>query len=132
MTTDYGIDLVAYDPEARHSFSIQVKTSAMGRAERRPDWKVKEGKSKAADLFAFVLKNQQGEVWYLSQTELKKYTRLYNHQLALTFYRTDAPPNRLTETDMARFKDLGGLESFVRDWRKSMKASAAKITSGRS
>src|SRR5438046_2278956 len=105
MTTDTGVDLLAYDPQSGKSFSVQVKTSGMERAVRRPDWKVKKNKLEAADLFGFVLKRDDGEAWYFSKSDLRDpYVRLYNNEWALTFYRTDAPNGRLTESKMAPFK----------------------------
>lgn len=116
MTTDSGIDLLAYDPKSRKSFSIQVKTSGMALGERRPDWKVRKDKLGEADVFAFVLKKKKGdgEAWYLRQSELKRpYVRLYNNEYALTFYRTDAPRGRLNESEMAPFKGREGLQKFL-------------------
>ena len=115
MTTDSGIDLVAYDSQSKKSFSIQVKTSGMVLSVKRPDWKVKKNKLDDAELFAFVLKNQIGEAWYLTGIELRtgSLLRLYNGEWALTFYRTGAPKGRTTESDMAPYKGLGGLERFL-------------------
>jgi hypothetical protein len=142
MTTDYGIDLVAFDREARSAFSIQVKTTSfdLKTTERRPDWKVKREKLQEADLFAFALLNTK-EVWYISRFELeennlreKQLVRLYNGEWALTFYRTDAEQRkldkaRLIESDLSGFKGVDGLKRFlsaVRQERKVTKAESAK------
>ncbi len=89
MTTDSGIDLLAYDSHSKKSFSIQVKTRAGEPNERRPDWKVKENKLKEADLFAFVLKKSDGgDAWYLAKEEMegKDYLKRQKTEYALTFY----------------------------------------------
>jgi hypothetical protein len=119
MTTDSGIDLLAYDCKSKRSFSIQVKTSGMALSKTRPDWKIKKNKLNDAELFAFVLKNQKGEAWYLSQADFKRHKRRYNNEYALTFYREGASKRklaawRLTERKMKQFEGLGGLEKFLR------------------
>jgi hypothetical protein len=141
MTTDYGIDLVAFDREAKHAFSVQVKTTSfeLKMTERRPDWKVKREKLRQADLFAFALLDTR-EVWYISRYELeennlegKPLLRLYNGEWALTFYRTDAEQKkldktRLIESDLNLFKGVNGLKRFlstVRQERKVIKAKSA-------
>lgn len=102
-------------------------------SERRPDWKVKKDKLEAADLFAFVLKNQHGETWYFGKEDLKKngFLRLYNNEWALTFYRTGAPKGRKSESDMAPFKGLGGLERFISRLRLGTKLPKAMAAAGR-
>jgi hypothetical protein len=141
MTTDYGIDLVAFDREAKRAFSIQVKTTSfdLKMTERRPDWKVKREKLQQADLFAFALLNTK-EVWYISRVELegnnlqgKPLIRLYNGEWALTFYRTDAEQRkldkaRLIEPDLNLFKGVKGLKKFLSaadQERKVIKARSA-------
>lgn len=125
MTTDTGIDLLAYDQKSRKSFSIQVKTKTSGEkglSKTRPDWKVGRDKLQDADVFAFVLKHKDrdGEAWYFPQSKLvAPYVRLYNREWALTFYRKDGlkrplKKGRLTDSDLDEFKGKKGLDQVLR------------------
>jgi hypothetical protein len=117
MTTDSGVDLVAYDAKSKESFTIQVKTRAGAPSERRPDWKIKKKKRDDADLFAFVLKKKEGgDCWYLSREEVKHrggLLKLQNEDCALTFYRDKAPRGALTASEMGQFLGKPGLERFL-------------------
>jgi hypothetical protein len=96
-------------------------------AERRPDWKVRREKLADADLFAFVLKRDRGEAWYFTQGQLKEpFVRLYNKEWAVTFYRTNAPKGRVTDSDVARFKGTDGLQRFIDGVRKPGKSVVGK------
>jgi len=117
MTTDSGVDLVAYDAKSKKSFTIQVKTRAGAPSERRPDWKIRKGKRDDADLFAFVLKKKEDrDCWYLSREEVKRRggpLKLQNRESALTFYLSDAPKGALTASQMGQFRGIAGLEIFL-------------------
>src|SRR5713226_8644072 len=115
MTTDSGIDLLAYDSHSKKSFSVQVKTRAGESNERRPDWTVKQDKLNEADLFAFVLKKgDRGDAWYLGKEEVKHKLKLQNTECALTFYLEGAPRQaRLTGAQMSPYKNRDGLQRFL-------------------
>jgi len=73
MTTDAGIDLVAYSGEKGRSFTIQVKTNLAaeaggGRARQPIDWWVSE--DCPAEFYAFVDLSTR-RVWLLTKQELE-------------------------------------------------------------
>ncbi len=72
MTTDAGIDLVAYSPDKKCSFTIQVKTNLApkpggGKGSAAIDWWVSE--DCPADWFAFADISTR-RVWMLTRQEL--------------------------------------------------------------
>jgi len=74
MTTDSGIDLVAYSQLGKRAYTIQVKTNLKpkpGGGKGRPsiDWWVKEDYN--ADLFAFVELSSKS-IWIIQKEEIKK------------------------------------------------------------
>ncbi|MDP9268718.1 MAG: hypothetical protein M3P27_10410 [Acidobacteriota bacterium] len=121
MTTDYGIDLLAYDRESQRAFSIQVKTRAGAPNEKRPDWKVKRDKCTDADLYAFVLRkaNGSGEVWYLNQRDVDEKLADQGRDRALTFYMNPAARRRklLPESAYRVFYGSNGLQRFLDGWK---------------
>lgn len=84
MTSDSGIDLLAYDTSSGTSFSVQVKTNepekaGKGKQESRPSFGIEETAADKADIFAFVahglaIKSQSGGIvescWYLTKEDL--------------------------------------------------------------
>lgn len=74
MSTDTGIDLVAYSPLRKHPITIQVKTNLKskpsgGTGKAAIDWWVPD--SSPADYLAFVDLAVQ-KVWLMTLPELKK------------------------------------------------------------
>ncbi len=72
MTTDTGVDLVAYAPEAARPFSIQVKTNLKpkpggGKGKAALDWWVRD--DTPALLIAFVDLSSQ-KIWLMRREEL--------------------------------------------------------------
>lgn len=73
MTTDSGIDLVAYSTKSNKALTIQVKTNQKpkpGGGSDRPsiDWWVPQ--KSVAELFAFV-ELEQGQIWIIKSREMK-------------------------------------------------------------
>ena len=74
MTTDYGIDLVAFAPQSEEAFTIQVKTNlrskaAGGKGEKAFDWWLDE--KNPAELAALV-ELESERIWLFRRTELEK------------------------------------------------------------
>lgn len=73
MTTDSGIDLVAYSPISNRAITIQVKTNQKakpGGGKGRPaiDWWVPQNSK--AELFAFV-ELEQEQIWFVKNLEIE-------------------------------------------------------------
>lgn len=74
MTTDSGIDLVAYSDQGKRAITIQVKTNLQakpggGKGRLALDWWSPE--ETPADFYAFVALDPQG-VWLLDHRELSQ------------------------------------------------------------
>ena len=74
MTTDSGIDLVAYSKLGNRAYTIQVKTNLKpkpggGKGRLAIDWWVKEDST--TDLFAFVELETKG-IWIIENKEIPK------------------------------------------------------------
>jgi len=73
MTTDSGIDLVAYSTKANKALTIQVKTNQKpkpggGKGRLAIDWWVP--KNSDAELFAFVELKQE-QIWIVKNEEME-------------------------------------------------------------
>lgn len=122
MTTDAGIDLVAYAPISHKAMTIQVKANLRpkpggGRGQMALGWRVDE--NCPANLVAFV-DLALDQVWLLSQAELAEHAQQQsNGRRQFYFYTgTDARPrktNRLS-ADFEHFK----LERRVGDFFTAM------------
>ncbi|KAF0190564.1 MAG: hypothetical protein FD165_2599 [Gammaproteobacteria bacterium] len=80
MSTDIGIDLVAYAPSRTHPATIQVKTNLKpkpggGKGKAAIDWWLPE--SSPAELVAFVNLEAQA-VWVMSNAEVQKYAQQHS------------------------------------------------------
>ena len=74
LTTDSGIDLVAYSSGGKKPTTIQVKANLKpkpggGRGKPALDWWVQD--NSPAEIFAFV-DTSQNQVWLFTKSELKK------------------------------------------------------------
>jgi hypothetical protein len=77
LTTDSGIDLVAYSPNRKTAFTIQIQTNLQpkaggGKGKAALDWWVPQ--DSPAELFAFV-DASENRVWLFSQSELKEFAQ---------------------------------------------------------
>jgi len=77
MTTDSGIDLVAYSKLGNRAYTIQVKTNLKpkpggGKGRLAIDWWVKEDST--TDLFAFVELETKG-IWIIENKEIPKLSK---------------------------------------------------------
>ena len=80
MTTDTGIDLVAYLPEEKRAITVQVRTifapePGGGKGKLALDWWVR--KNSPADMVALV-DLQSESIWLLSHEELVKVAQQQN------------------------------------------------------
>jgi hypothetical protein len=80
MSTDSGIDLVAYAPSRKHPATIQVKTNLKpkpggGKGKLGIDWWLPE--NSPAELVAFVNLESQA-IWFMSHTEVQKYAQQHS------------------------------------------------------
>lgn len=77
MSTDTGIDLVAYSPSQKHPITIQVKTNlkpkpAGGKGQDAIDWWL--AANSPAELVAFVNLEEQA-VWVMTHAEVQEYAQ---------------------------------------------------------
>jgi hypothetical protein len=80
MSTDTGIDLVAYSPSRNHPATIQVKTNLKpkpggGKGKSAIDWWLPE--NSPAELVAFVNLEQQS-IWVMSHAEVQASAQQYS------------------------------------------------------
>jgi hypothetical protein len=80
MSTDTGIDLVAYAPSRKYPATIQVKTNLKpkpggGKGRAAIDWWLSE--DSPAELVAFVNLEAQA-VWVMSHAEVQKYAQQHS------------------------------------------------------
>ena len=110
MTTDYGIDLLAYDRKTDKTVSIQVKTSTHRTDETDPTSKSKwvvwdKGEQDIAQFIAAVDWNRE-KVWLFKIGEFEKYATGSEGRW-LWWYVPDHKPERTTitrsEEDFASF-----------------------------
>lgn len=88
MTTDTGIDLVAFFPKTKRALTIQVKTNlqpkkAGGRGQLALDWWLP--KDSHADLVALVDLGED-RVWLFSQAEFRVAAQQQSKKLHFYFY----------------------------------------------
>lgn len=97
LTTDAGIDLVAYSPKNKKPVTIQVKTNLQpkpggGKGPDAIDWTVPD--DSPAEMFAFVDVSQR-QVWFLTKEELHKTAQQHSKKGKYHFYMYVADPSRL-------------------------------------
>ena len=120
MTTDYGIDLVAYDPASKQSFSIQVKTRSPRLRDTRYSWGVLPGKCNDADLLAFAIKDRPEDHWYLTPQQFKKLAIRRKGLLVLRFATQGSSKRVKSISELNQFKGrMPGLANFLAHFRQS-------------
>ncbi len=100
LATDAGIDLVAYSPNAKMAFTIQVKTNLKakaggGKGKAALDWWISE--NSPAELVALVDLSSE-KVWLLTQLELLSHCQQRSNGRAHIYMYTD-PSARLRKKD---------------------------------
>ncbi|MCX6122699.1 MAG: hypothetical protein NTX44_13900 [Ignavibacteriales bacterium] len=80
MTTDYGIDIIAYSSRTNHALTIQVKTNekpkkAGGKGKLALGWWLAD--DSPADLIAFV-DLSSNSVWLFRNMEVAKYSQQHS------------------------------------------------------
>ncbi|MEE9330771.1 MAG: hypothetical protein V3U89_00940 [Methylophilaceae bacterium] len=88
MTTDSGIDLVAYSPKSNRPFTIQVKTKEHpskggGAGKLSLAWDLRD--SSPAELIAVTDLSTDG-VWLFTYTEFEKYAQQHSEKGILKLY----------------------------------------------
>ena len=88
MTTDSGIDLVAYSPKSNRSFTIQVKTKEQpsqggGKGKLLLAWDLRD--SSPAELVA-VTDLSTDSVWLFTHAEYEKYAQQHSEKGNLKLY----------------------------------------------
>lgn len=88
MTTDSGIDLVAYSPKSNRSFTIQVKTKekpspAGGKGKLSLGWDLRD--NSPAELVA-VTDLSTDSVWLFTHTEYEKFAQQHSKKGILKLY----------------------------------------------
>jgi hypothetical protein len=110
MTTDYGIDLVAYDSRRKNCFTIQVKCRdhhGIGKFS----WRVgRPQKESPADIFALV---EGEEAWYLSRSDIKKFSIPGKTRVQLYFHKKGHRDPRKSAATYKGFLGPKGIERFL-------------------
>ena len=88
MTTDSGIDLVAYSPKSNRSFTIQVKTKEQpslggGKGKLSLGWDLRD--SSPAELVA-VTDLSTDSVWLFTHAEYERYAQQHSEKGILKLY----------------------------------------------
>ena len=88
MTTDSGVDLVAYSPKNKRSFTIQVKTKEQpsqggGNGKLSLVWDLRD--SSPAELVA-VTDLSTDSVWLFTHAEYEKYAQQHSEKGILKLY----------------------------------------------
>ena len=88
MTTDSGVDLVAYSPKSNRSFTIQVKTQERpsqggGKGKLSLGWDLRD--SSPAELVA-VTDLSTDSVWLFTHAEYEKYAQQHSEKGILKLY----------------------------------------------
>ena len=100
MSTDTGIDLVAYSPARKHPATIQVKTNLKpkpggGKGRAAIDWWLPE--NSPAELVAFVNLEHQA-IWVMTHAEVQSYAQQQSGGKYHFYMHTD-PPVSTKKTD---------------------------------
>lgn len=128
MTTDTGVDLVAYAAASHKALTIQVKSNLQpkpggGKGQMALDWWIAE--DSPADLVALV-DLAMDQVWLFSHAELVEHAQQRsNGRLHFYFYtEADARPRKANRqaSDFERFK----LERRVEDFFAAVSAPPAQ------
>lgn len=88
MTTDSGIDLVAYSPKSNRSFTIQVKTREAplkggGKGKLSLAWNLRD--NSPAELVA-VTDLSTDSVWFFTHSEFQKLAQQHSEKGVLKLY----------------------------------------------
>ena len=88
MTTDSGIDLVAYSPKTNRAFTIQVKTKERpnkggGKGKLALDWNLRD--SSPAELVA-VTDLSTDSVWLFTHAEFQEHAQQHSERGNLKLY----------------------------------------------
>jgi hypothetical protein len=126
MTTDYGIDLVAYDPASKQSFSIQVKTRSPRLHDTRYSWGIPPDKCDDANLLAFAIKDRPEDHWYLTPQQFRK-RAIRRKGLLVLRYATGGSSKRVKSiSELDQFKGKkDGLTNFLAQFRKPRAIAAS-------
>lgn len=118
MSTDTGIDLVAYAPTRKHAATIQVKTNLKpkpggGKGKAAIDWWLPE--DSPAEIVALVNLESQ-KVWLMSHAEVKQYAQ-QNPEGKLHLYMYTDPSASPRKSD--RLAHAYEFEAFLLENRSS-------------
>jgi hypothetical protein len=134
MTTDAGIDLVAYDTVSKRSFSIQVKTRSPRMKGKRYSWGIEDDKCDAADLFALLITHKEHperreDRWYLTRKEVRDLhlTTRKKGLVVIRFASTGTPKKPLKPMqEFERYRGTAGLMRLIDDFRTKKFAATAR------
>lgn len=125
LTTDYGVDLVAYGLHLKKPITIQVKATAGAKHRERAKrvaWPLTKGKEGLADVFAFVdVRTQDKDIWYLTRRDFAKLKFDQEpKKIWVSIIKAGRASNSgrvRTELEMQQFKGTPRLEKLLRDFR---------------
>lgn len=108
LTTDSGIDLVAYPGGGKRALTIQVKTNLKpkpggGRGRAALDWWVPE--NSPAELFAFV-DASGNQAWLLTKSELRRMAQQHSSGRHHFYMYTDLEFKPKSQKKAARVQDF--------------------------
>ncbi len=107
LTTDSGIDLVAYSPNKKEALTIQIKANLKpkkggGKGNYALDWYVSD--NSPADLFAFVDVSER-LVWLVKKTEIADVSQQHSKNGKYHFY--------ITTEDVSKYKGRKGKDAHI-------------------
>ncbi len=110
MTTDSGVDLVAYSPKTNRAYTIQVKTKERptqggGKGKLALDWNLRD--SSPAELVA-VTDLSEDRVWLFTHAEFQRYAQQHSEKgiLKLYMYVDESVNTRKEMAMMSQFEQF--------------------------
>ncbi len=110
MTTDSGIDLVAYSPKTKHPFTIQVKTQVKpsaggGKGKLSLAWDLRD--SSPAELAA-VTDLSTDRAWLFTHAEYTKYAQQHSKKgiLKLYMYTDESVKTKKKKALVSQFEEF--------------------------
>ncbi len=117
MTTDNGIDLVAFPPSRNTPMTIQVKTNLKpkpggGKGKLALEWRMK--RHPEVDFFALV-NMEADEVWLFSYDEMVEYSQQKPNENLMQFYMYDDPTTKIRTGKMGLKYQFQGhlIENYI-------------------
>jgi hypothetical protein len=110
MTTDYGVDLVAYRHEKGSCFTIQVKCRNHNR-DGKHSWRIeKKGRENPSKVFALV---DMDDVWYMRRRDVDKLAVHRKTNTQVYFYDGGGRERHKSASTFVKFKGFDGIRRLL-------------------